>query len=197
MQPYLVLALIMLLFAAAAAGPSLLGRERLAWWCVVEILAWGLALLAAAWALHLTSPFLYLVVLYLLAMRSRLLLELANALAARRRRAAFPLYALTLGLAANPLDRASTRINLGAALLHCGEVSRAVAVLEGVLAGPALGPRLAAACRCNLGLAYLRAGDTERGRNQLRAAVDVMPASIYARRAAHALQGLGAPPTEA
>ncbi len=196
MDPYLLFVVILVLFTVAAAGPSLLGREPLAWRCAAEILAWGLALLALAWALRVTSPFVYLLALYLLAMRSRLLQDLANALAARRRQAAFPLYALALGLAGNPLDRVSARINLGAALLHNGQVERAITTLEEVLAGAALGPKLGAACSCNLGLAYLRAGDTERGCAHLRDTVSTMPASIYAQRARHALQGLDAPASQ-
>ncbi len=196
MDPYLLLALILGLFALAAAGPSLLGRERLAWGYVAEVALWGLALLALAWVLQMPSPFLYLIVLYLVTMRTRLLVDLANALARRGRPAALRFYALAQRLALSPLDRASVRVNQGAALLQAGQVAAATAVLEDALAQDGLGLKLGAACRCNLGLACVKAGDVERGRRLLREAVAHMPASIYARRARFELQRLDAPVTE-
>jgi tetratricopeptide (TPR) repeat protein len=197
MDPYLLLVVVLLLYALAAAGPSLLGRERLAWGQVAEILLWGIVLLAVAWLARIASPLLYLLVLYLLTMRVRLVVEVANALAARRQPGAQPLYALAGALALNPMDRAIVRVNQGAALLHNGQVAQATGVLEGTLRGGRLGNRLGAACRCNLGLAYLRAGDRERGRALLRETVDLLPGSVYARRASIALRRLDAAPAEA
>ncbi|HOG48247.1 MAG TPA: tetratricopeptide repeat protein [Anaerolineae bacterium] len=196
MDPYLVLALVLLLFAAAAAGPSLLGRERLAWSCAGEILLWGILLLAAAWAVRLPSPFVYLVALYLVTMRARLLVDAANLIAARRHPLAFALYTLALHVALNPLDRASVQINRGAALLHSGRAAEAVAELERVLACQRLGPRLEAAVRCNLGLAYLQQGDLQSSRAELQQAAAALPSSVYGQRARVALQRLEAPQAE-
>jgi len=190
MDPYLLLALVLLLFVLAAAGPSLLAKERMAWRQGVEILLWGGALLGAAWLTRIASPLLYLLALYLVTMRARLLVEVANALAMRGRRGAQPLYALAGALALNPLDRAVVRVNQGAALLHTGQVAGATRVLEELLAGGQLGNRLGAACRYNLGLAHLRAGDCDGGCSLLRQAVDLMPGSIYAQRARLVLQRL-------
>lgn len=197
MDPYLLLVLVLLLYALAAAGPSVLGREPLAWGQAAEVIIWGLALLAAAWATQVASPLIYLLALYLLSMRARLLVELANLLAVRRRAAALPLYALAHALALNPLDRTIVRLNQGAALLHWGQVPGAQALLEAVLQGGRLGPKLEAACRCNLGLACLRAGERECGRSHLREAIALQPGSVYAQRARLALQRLEAAPAEA
>ena len=196
MDPYLLLVVVLLLYALAASGPSVLGREPLAWGQAGETLIWGAGLLAAAWALRAPLPLAYLVALYLLTMRARLLVELANALARRRHPAAARLYALAQALAWNPLDRAIVRANQGAALLHSGRVSEAQAVLDRVLQGGGLGPRLEAACRCNLGLACLRAGDPQRGRALLRETVALMPGSVYAERARRELQQLEASPAD-
>jgi len=197
MDPYLVLVLVLLLFVLLVGGLSLLRREPLSYRYAGEILLLGAVLLAVLRALQLPSPVLFSVALYLVTMRSRLLVDLANSLARRGRLdVALRLYSVALRLAIDPTDRLIVWANRGAALLQGGELAEAIAVLQKVLAVPsALGIRLEAACRCNLGLAYLRRGQVGLGRAQLLEAIDTLPGSVYANRARLALQQLEAAPS--
>jgi tetratricopeptide (TPR) repeat protein len=196
MDPYLLLVVELLLYVLVVGGLSLMRREAGAYRLAGEALAWGVVLLGLAWVLRMPWPLLYLVALYLVTMRSRLLVELANALAAQRRPAALGRDDLALRLAGNPVDRALVRVNQGAALLHSGQVAAAAELLRELLGRPGLGLRLEAACRCNLGLAWLRQGQTERARAELARAIDLMPGSPYAQAARFALRRLDAPATD-
>ncbi|MDI7277122.1 MAG: hypothetical protein QME94_14195 [Anaerolineae bacterium] len=195
MDPYLVLAFVLLVFVLLQGALNLLRREPLSGRQVGESLLVGAVILAVAWLAQAPPPaVLFFVVLYLVAMRARIVVDIANALAQRgRAEAASRLYDVALRLATVPLDRLIVLANKGAALLYLGRVEEAVRVFEGVLAVPAaLGVKLEAACRCNLGLAYLRQGRTGLGRGQLHETVDLFPGSVYARRAQLALQRLEA-----
>ena len=198
MDPYLVLVFVLLLFVLVVGGLRLVRREPLSSRHAGEILAIGAVLLGLARLLGISSPVLFFVVLYLVSMRVRLLVDVGNKLAmSRRSEAASRLYGLALRLAVNPLERLIVGVNQGAALLHEGRVAEAIAVLEGVVSSPSsLGIKLEAACRCNLGLAYLRQGQVGRGRAQLQETIDLLPGSIYARRAYLALQQLEGPAPE-
>lgn len=195
MDPYLILALIAVLFALVVMGMGFLRRERSPLRQAGEALLWGGILLGVAWALRMSSPIVYLAAFYVVARRSRLLVDLANAVAGRGRAAlAGHLYDLAQRLALNPADRVVVMVNRGAALLFAGQMGEAAALLESLLAGPALGDRLEAACRCNLGLAYLRQGRGEQAREQFVQTIDLLPTSSFAQRARIALQRLTAAP---
>jgi tetratricopeptide (TPR) repeat protein len=197
MDPYLVLVFVLLLFVLLFAGMSLLRREPPSWRWAAEVLVSGAVILLAARAAQAPpSPLLFVVALYLLAMRVRILIDAGNLLASRGRLAAASrLYALALWLATSPTDRSAVWANQGAALLLAGQVPAATAILEKVLSSPLeLGIKLEAACRCNLGLAYLREGRVGQGRAQLHEAADLLPGSVFSRRARFALQQLEGPP---
>jgi tetratricopeptide (TPR) repeat protein len=198
MDPYLVLVLVLLLYILLVGGLSLLRREGLSARYAGELLLIGALLLGAARLVRVPSPVVFFVALYLVSMRVRLLVDAGNRLAMGGRAAmAERMYGLALRLATNPLDRLIVGANRGAALLHRGQVPEAIASLEKVLSSsPALGLKLEAACRCNLGLAYLRQGQVGRGRAALWEAMDLLPGSVYARRAQMALQQLEGPASE-
>jgi tetratricopeptide (TPR) repeat protein len=191
MGPYWVLVFVLLVFVLLFAGMSLLRRERVSWHWVAETLLSGtIILLAGHVAQAPPPPLLFVLALYVLAMRVRLLVDAGNVFAARGRLAvASRLYALAHGLATNPLDRLIVRANQGAALLHAGQLAAATAALETALSSPAaLGIKLEAACRNNLGRAYLRQGQAGQGRAQLHEVLDLFPGSLFARCAQRALQ---------
>ncbi len=193
MDPYLTLVLVLLVFSLMQGGLSLMRREPLSGRQVAETLLAGVVIMAIARAAEAPPPaVLFFMVLYLVTMRARILVDIANGLARRGRvGVASRLYDLALKLATVPVERLTVRANQGAVLLQQGQVDRAVGVFEDILKAPAaLGVRLEAACRCNLGLAYLRQGRVGQGRAQLHETVDLLPGSLYAQRARLALRRL-------
>lgn len=195
MDPYLTLILVLLVFVLLQGGLSLLRREPLSGRQVTEALLAGVVILAIARLAGAPPPaVLFFIALYLLTMRARILVDIANSLARQGRvKVAGRLYDLALKLATVPVERLTVRANQGALLLQQGQVDQAVGVFEDVLKVPAaLGVRLEAACRCNLGLAYLRQGRVGLGRAQLHETVDLLPGSLYAQRARLALRRLEA-----
>ncbi len=193
MDRYLLLLLVLLLFILFFGSLSLLRREALSSRFAFETLLVGGLILGAARALQAPpSPILFFVVLYVLGMRARLLVEVANALARRGRLAAASrVYAVAFRLATSRTDRGIVLANQGAALLLAAQLAEAIAVLQQALApASGLGIKQEAASRCNLGLAYLRRGETGLGRVQLHEVIDLLPGSIYAQRARQALQAL-------
>ena len=203
MDPYLVLAFVLLVFVLLFGGLTLLRREPLSARFAAETLLVGGAILGLSWLLRRPwSPVLFFVILYLVAMRARLVTEVANLLAQRGRLpAALRLYELALRLATDSATRATVRVNQGAALLLGRRLPLAIAALQEALAGPGLGIKQEAACHYNLGLAYLRQGETGLGQAELREVGELLPGSIYARHAELALrsrsEGGEAPPPQA
>ncbi len=187
--PYVVLAGVLLLFILVFGGLSLLRREPAPVHFAVESLITGAVILGACWVAQAPpTPLLFFAVLYLLMMRARLLVDVANVLARRGRLgASLRLYGLALRVATDRATRGMVLANEGAALLLGGRVAEAIGALEQALSW-GLGRKVEAATRCNLGLAYLRQGEAGRGRAQLGQAQELLPGSIYAERARLALQ---------
>jgi tetratricopeptide (TPR) repeat protein len=138
------------------------------------------------------SPFLFLILLYLITMRSRLMVDVANLFAERGRyKTAFSLYQLSLAWWPDASARLIVLTNRGAAELHSGQIEAAIQTLEGVLAEqnqPRLGIKYEAASRYNLGLAYEKKGERAKAVEQLRQVVDLLPGSPYGQAAMAALQ---------
>ena len=138
------------------------------------------------------NPFVFLAVLYLVTMRSRLLVDVANLLARRgKHTVAMRLYGLGLAWHPDATGRLIVLANRGAAELHAGGASTAIATLTGVLAEanlPRLGIKYEAATHYNLGLAYETVGQWPLASAQYNEALDTLPGSPYARAAAAALK---------
>lgn len=137
-------------------------------------------------------PLVALVVLYVVTMRCRIALDLANTLARRGRLPiAQRLYALATSLFPDDLTRVLVGINHGTALLLHGEPAQAQALIEGVMAnsGEWLPPKYEAAARYNLGVAYRRQGQEDRARQEFQLVTGLMPESTtYHVRAQRALE---------
>jgi tetratricopeptide (TPR) repeat protein len=191
-NPYAVLILEALLFALAFGALTWLRGEglpgRFAW----EVLGLTAVLLLLSWVaggpIH---PVLFLVLIYVLTMRARLLVDLANALSGRRKHeAALSVLGLALRLASDPISQTLVHINTGVVLIQQKRFEEAVQLLSSTLQGiPAGrgGPKYEAACRYNLGLAHLRAGQESKAVEQFNAVIELLPNSLYARGAQTAL----------
>ena len=192
-DPTLLLLLIGFLFIIVFGGLSLMRREGLSGQFAAEALVLIAFMVALGYFIGPPlNPFVFLAVLYLVTMRSRLLVDVANLLARRgKHTAAMRLYRLGLAWHPDATARLIVLANRGAAELHAGDASTAIATLTGVLAEanlPRLGIKYEAATRYNLGLAHETAGQWPLASAQYNEALDTLPGSPYARAAAAALK---------
>ena len=191
MQSWLAILLVGALFLASFTGLSVLRRQKPS----VRFLVEGGILTGAAVALCFVAapphPILFLAVLYLATMRVRLLVDLANVLAGRKRfRTAMRTLDFALRLAPDPSSRQIALINRGVTQLRMGEPQAAYFTLRGVLLEEILKPaaRYQAAGFYNLGVACERTGRAQEAERCYRTAIQVLPSSIYALGADKALK---------
>jgi tetratricopeptide (TPR) repeat protein len=132
-------------------------------------------------------PFLFLIILYIVTMRVRLLVDLANSFAGRARfDTAEKIYAFISRLWPDSTGRLIVEINRGVICLRKGFPDEAIRVFKDVLeqAGQGrLGVKYRAAAHYNLGQAYRRKQMEAQAIAEFNAVLDTWPASEYARRA--------------
>jgi tetratricopeptide (TPR) repeat protein len=193
LDPYLLLLLIACLFILVFGGLGYLRREGLSSQFALE--AVGLTTLFVGGSRLLgtqLNPFLFLLVLYLVTMRSRLMVDLANLFARQQRYSlAFGLYRLSLSWWPDASSRLIVLSNRGAAELHSGQIDAAICTLESVLEikeRPRLGLKYEAATRYNLGFAYEQKGETAKAMAQYNETIELLPGSLYAKAAQAALK---------
>lgn len=193
MNPHLLIIIVGLCYIAVFGGMSLIRREGLSNQFAFEVL--GITALVTVGAIltgSTVNPILFLAIAYLLSMRARLLVELANLLSARgRQRDAISLLQTALGLFPDQSTRLIVLVNMGIVQLRRQNPESAQALFESVLEeakGGGLGIKYEAACRYNLGLALKRQGKEAEAVHQFNEATTVFPSSIYGRAAERALE---------
>jgi tetratricopeptide (TPR) repeat protein len=193
MTPPILITAIGLCYILIFGGMTLLRREGLSNQFAFEVL--GATALIAAGSLLTgipVNPILFLVFIYLLSMRARLLVDLANLLSGRgRQRDAISLLQLALRLFPDQSTRLVVLVNMGIVQLRRQNPGSAQALLEQTLEeaeGGGLGLKYEAACRYNLGLALQRQGKEADAVRQFNEATKVFPHSIYAMAAERALE---------
>lgn len=190
-HPALLIFSIGLLYILGFGGLSLLRRQGLSLRFAIESLIVSAVGAAVTFAFPRFPPLVFLVVLYLVTMRVRLLVDLANALLARKRyERAMGLYRTALRLWPDPVSRQIVLINRGVAELRAAAPDAAYATLGEALADQDLkiGAHYMAAGYYNLGLAARRTGREAEAIRRFNEAVDTLPHSIYAQAARRALQ---------
>jgi tetratricopeptide (TPR) repeat protein len=192
-HPSLLLLLTACLYIVVFGGLSLLRREGLSAQFALEAVGLTILLVGVPWLFGASvHPVLFLAILYLVTMRSRLLVDLANFLARRRRTGtAFRLYRLGLAWWPDAASRLIVLTNRGAAELLTGQLDAAIQTLEGVLGEeqrPRLGLKYEAVSRYNLALAYERHGESAKATRQYNEVLDLLPGSPYHQAAKAALQ---------
>ena len=188
----LVLIVTACLYVVVFGGMSLLRREGLSVQFALEAAALSVLMIGGSWLLGVSfSPILLLVILYLVTMRSRLIVDLANLFARREHYpAAFRLYRLGLAWWPDAQSRLIVLANRGAAELYSNQTDAAMRTLGQVLQPEnqaRLGPRYEAGTRYNLGLAHERKGETARAAELFNEVVDLLPGSPFARAAQDAI----------
>jgi hypothetical protein len=188
---WLVTLLAGALFLGCFTGLTLLRRQKPS----IRFLVEGGVLTAAAVALGVfvgpLHPILFLVILYLVTMRVRLLVDLSNVLTGRRRfRAALAVQGFAMRLGPDLASRQIALISRGVTQLRMEEPQAAYFTLQGVLLGEQvkLAVREQAAGFYNLGVACERTNHPQEAERCFRAAIEAMPSSIYALGADKALK---------
>ncbi|MGQ9716298.1 MAG: tetratricopeptide repeat protein [Anaerolineae bacterium] len=190
MHPSLLILLVGFLYILGFNGLSYLRHQGLSTQFILE----GLLLTGVGAALALVLPFhpiIFLLLLYLLTMRVRILIDLGNSVAGRGQPArALRVYDLALRLGADPFSQRVAQINRGAALLQLGQAEEAYRILREVVAerNIRLGAKYQAAACYNLGLACRRTGREAEAIQRFNEAIDALPSSIYAYGAQQALK---------
>jgi tetratricopeptide (TPR) repeat protein len=193
LDPYLLLVLIASLFALLFGGLGYVRREGLSIQFALEVAGLTALLVGGSWLLGIElNPFLFLILLYVVTLRSRLTVDVANILARRKQyNLAFKLYELSLAWWPDAASRLIVLTNRGAAELYGGQVKAAIDTLEGVLEieeRPRLGLKYEAACRYNLGWAYEQNGEDAKAIAQYNEVIDLLPGSLYGQAAQAALK---------
>jgi tetratricopeptide (TPR) repeat protein len=189
MNPILSLVLVALLYILIVGVLSYLRQEGFSTQFVLEALVGtGLMVLlslATGWVMH---PVFMLAFLYLLTMRARLLVDLANLFAGRgRHKAAASLYEVALRLRPDQAARQIVQLNQGVHFLKQGRLDEATGSLEALL-NERMSPKHEAAGRYNLAVAYQRLGNDARATVEYNKVIDLMPGSLYGMGAQKALQ---------
>ncbi len=191
MNPHLLTLLVALLFILVFGGLPILRKERPSLQLAVEVLILtGLNIGASLLTGLRLEPILFLILLYVIVMRCRLLIDVGNLLSSRgRHQSALSVYRLTLQLAPDFAVHLTALISYGAVLVRVGALEEAIRILEGVLekAGENLQLKHESACHFNLGVAYMRMGRESRAVREFNETIDTWPLSPYAQYAQAAL----------
>ena len=194
MNPHLMIVALALCYILIMAGMSLARREGLSNQFAFEVLGFTALAEAGSWLSGtIISPILFLVVLYLVSMRGRLLVDLGALLSARgRQRDAISVMQLALRLYPDRATRLITLVNVGIVQLRRQNPASAERMLRAVLdeAGQkgGLGAKYESACYYHLGLACQRQDKLAEAVGHFNRAIEALPASIYARAAERALE---------
>lgn len=180
-------------FVVLFGAVSLLKREGLSKRFAVEGIAFTLVVSALTTLEGFqTHPVLFLILIYLLTMRVRVLVDLGNVFAKRGQfELADKLYDLAARLWPDATNRLILQVNQGTSLLQQQKLDEAIDIFTEVLEQAEhgyLGVKYEAATHYNLGVAYLRKNMDARASIAFNEVIDTWPASAYARRAEVALE---------
>ncbi len=192
MNNIFLILLVGLLFIVLFGGLSLLRREGLsnrfaAEAVVVTLLFAGLDFLFP----NRINPVLFLIILYLVTMRVRILVDVAIFFARRGNfTIAERIYQIAEKFWPDPTGKMIVAVNQGVMEITRNNLDKAILIIRNVLAAKEnghLGIKHEAAAHYNLGVAYLKKEMQLQANNEFRTVLDIWPASVYARQAEAAL----------
>jgi tetratricopeptide (TPR) repeat protein len=190
MHPSLLILLVGLLYILGFDILSLIRRQGISSRFAIE----GLLITAIFAAIAYFMPvnlLVFLIILYLITMRVRILVDLASWLTSRKRyEQALNTYSFALRLSPDDATRILTLINRGVTQLRMGEPEAAFNSLEEAMSDQTvqLGAKYQSAGFYNLGLACKRTGREARAIRHFNQAIDTLPTSIYAHGARQAMK---------
>jgi tetratricopeptide (TPR) repeat protein len=192
MDSITLLFLIGFLFILLFGGLSLLRREGLSIRFAVESLAFtGLVALLTLWLNFTIHPAIFLMAIYIVTMRIRLMVDVGNWFARRKNFSiAEKIYDFAGLLWADASNRLILQINKGTLRFQQGAMDEAILIFRNLLAETHhgfLGIRYESAAHYNLGVAYMRKGLEAQAVAEFNTVLEIWPASEYARAARNAL----------
>ncbi len=193
MNLYMVFGLIGLLYIVVFGAMAVFRREGLSIRFAVEALVvTALAIILVVVLSIQIHPVIFLLVLYLITMRVRILVDLASVFAGRGDFGrAEKIYNLASHMWPDQTNDLVIKVNHAIMLLQSKQVDESIILLNDVLSQASkgyLGVKYEAAAHYNLGVAYLRKENIAKATAEFNAVLDTWPASLYAQRAQKALE---------
>ncbi len=195
MSLYMMIGLIGLLYIVVFGVMSLLRREGLSTRFAVEsVIITALAVILVYLTPVQIHPVLFLILLYVITLRVRILTDLGSMFARRGNyEQAEKIYRLASRLGPDQTGDLIININQATLLLQKNLLDESIRMFNEVLSEgkrPFLGVKYEAAAHFNLGVAYLRSDKDSQATVEFNAVMDTWPASLYAKRASEALERL-------
>ncbi len=192
MNNLFLILLVGLLYVVLFGGLSILRREGLSNRFAVESVIVTLVFAGLAYLFPQSiNPIVFLIVLYLVTMRVRLLVDLAIFFAKRRNFSLADYFYFLAGILwPDSTGRMIIAINQGVMEISRKNLDKAILLIRNVLAAKEnghLGIKHEAAAHYNLGVAYLKKDMPAQANNEFRTVLEIWPTSVYARRAEAAL----------
>ena len=192
MSLHFMIGLIGLLYIVLFGGLALMRREGLSLRFAMEaVILTALAMILVVLTPIQIHPVLFLLVLYLITLRARILVDLASFFARRGRYAlAERLFNIAERLWPDPPGDLIIKVNRATMLLIENKLDEAIALFKEVLNPDKhayLGVKYEAAAHFNLGVAYLRNESHSMATIEFNSTIDTWPASLYAQSAQQAL----------
>ena len=194
MNPHLIILVIGIFYTLIFGAMSLLRREGLSTQFAIEsfiitILVIGIALLTNT----TIDPIPFLIFIYLITMRGRLLVDISNFLSSRgRQRDAIKLLQWAMRLMPDHSTQLVIQVNMGIVQLQRKNPASAQDLFEEVLREMdekgGLGIKYEAACRYNLGQALMQQGKEAEAVHQFNETMIIYPNSIYSKAASRKLE---------
>jgi tetratricopeptide (TPR) repeat protein len=182
-----------ILFIVVFQGMNLLRQEGFSGQSALEVLVLSGLAAGLAWATgFIVHPILLLVVIYLVSMRTRLLVDLANLFARQNQFAqAERFYSWAEHLGPDPAGRGIVALNRATALLFQDKLEGARTGFKAILENAKqnrLGNKYQAAAHYNLGVIYRKQGSEAQARSEFDTVMEILPVSEYGRLARMALR---------
>lgn len=195
MSLHIMIGLIGLFYIVIFGGMGLLRREGLSIRFAVEaVCITALALILVVLTPIQIHPILFLLLLYVITLRVRLIVDLANSFARRGRYAqAQGIYNVAYHVWPDQTSKLIIMVNQATLYLHENKLNESIALFKDVLDQKnqsSLGVKYEAAAHFNLGVAYLRSNNNSLASIEFNAAIDTWPVSVYAHRAQQTLERL-------
>lgn len=194
MNPYMLLIVIGIFYILMFGGLSILRREGLSLQFAIEVILITALIEGIAFLMGTpVDPLAYLIFIYLISMRGRLLVDLANLFSSRGRQGnAIKLLQLAMRLLPDRSTRLVIQVNMGIVQLRRKNPASAKELFEAVLNdmedGGGLGIKYEAACRYNLGQALMQLSNEAEAVRQFNETMIIFPNSIYSKAAERALE---------
>jgi tetratricopeptide (TPR) repeat protein len=193
MSLHYMIGLIGLLYILMFGGMAVFRREGLSIRFAVEsVCVTAIAVILVVLTPIQIHPVWFLLLLYVITLRVRILVDLANIFARRGNNIqAEKIYNFASHLWPDQTSDLIIKVNHATLLLQKNQLDESISMFTDVLTQANegyLGVKYEAAAHFNLGVAYLRTNNNSMAIVEFNAVLDTWPVSLYARRAQEALE---------